>query len=199
MSPDPRQSATPTEAASATQSLVEAMLAAAPAAPSPGPPSLVGECVDNKHPSLTGRYLIAYALPDGTMVRRWLPGLHMLAVRPRDRVLLVNPGNWPEPLVVGVIDGFAHRPEAEASVGAQLTLQPDEVLRVNGTNGEKLIEIRQEEEGPVVRLLTPDVHVDLPGKLRLTAKSIEMNASLGDVKIKAAHEVIVKGEAVHLN
>lgn len=181
-------------------SLLESLLSKGSSAPqAPVSPSLVGECIDNRHPTLTGRYLIEFALPDGTVERRWLPGLHQLAVRPHDRVLLVNPGNWPEPLVVGVIDGFANRPEPEAAVGASLTLQPDEVVRVHGINGEKLVEIRQESEGPVVRLLTPDVYLDLPGELKVSAQSIDMKAKLGAVKITAAHDVTVKGEAVHLN
>ena len=70
--------------------------------------ALVGLCVDDRHPSLAGRVLVRTA--DGAGEReRWLATLAHLPVRREDRVLLLQPGNWPEPLVVGVIDGLRPR------------------------------------------------------------------------------------------
>lgn len=168
-----------------------------PAAPGEAP--VVGECLDARHPTLLGRYLVRYPEPDGRPVERWLASLYGLPVRAHDRVLLIQPGNWPEPLVVGVIDGFAIRPEPPAVAAASLELKPDEVVRVVGARGEPLVEVRRNEAGPVVRLLTGDVQLELPGKLALSAKSIDLRATLGGVNITATDDVIVRGESVHLN
>lgn len=182
-------------------SLLEAILSREPE-PKPllvaGLP-LVGECLDDRHPTLLGRYLVRSDGPDGVPAEQWLASLYGLAVRRHDRVLLVRPGNWPEPVIVGVIDGFARRPEVPAAVGASLELRADEVIRVHGSRGEPLVEVRQAEGGPIVRLLAEDANLEMPGKLKLAAKSIELQATFGGIKIAATDDVRVTGESISLN
>ena len=160
---------------------------------------LVGDCLEGRHPTLLGRYLIRYPGGDGEPVDRWLASLYGLPVRAHDRVLLLQPGNWPEPVVIGVIDGFANRPESPAVKAAILELQPDEVVRIHGSRGEPLIEVRQHDSGPLIRLLSEDINLELPGKLKLVAKSIELAATQGGVTISASDDVTVKGETIKLN
>jgi hypothetical protein len=62
-----------------------------------------------------------------------------------------------------------------------------------------LVEVFQTDDGPVVRVLNTDAGVELPGKLRLAADSIELEAGAGPIKIKASDDVIVNGEMIHLN
>jgi hypothetical protein len=168
-------------------------------APSGVSSSLVGEIVDVKHPSLRGRVRVRWVDLEGQTFERWLPTLQGLPVRVADRVLMITAANWPEPVVTGVVDGFARRPERERASAATLELQRDEALRVQSASGEDLVEVFEDESGPVIRLLKEDVDLDLPGKLRVRAASIELEAKQGEARIQASDDVVVKGEIIHLN
>lgn len=175
--------------------LLEGGVAPAPSAVAPG--CVVGEVIADKHPSLVGRVRVRW--PDGDEVREaWVPTLQGLAVRVRDRVLVMQPAGLPEPLVTGVLDGFTRR-EPQTRTGAELSLKSDETLRVCDEAGNPLIEIQGTAEGPVVRLLSETSDIELPGKLRLKAKSLELEALAGPVKIKASDDVLVEGEIINLN
>lgn len=160
---------------------------------------LVGECVDDRHPSLRGRYRVSWKDERGKERNVWLPGLQGLSIRKGDRVLLVCPANWLEPIIVGCVDGFVPRPEKERSTAASLTLKADEKLQIQSDDGEPLVEVYQGDHGPVVRLNTEDAEIDIKGRLKLSARSIEMNARMGEVEIDAHDDVVIKGEAIHLN
>ena len=178
--------------------LLEALVAAGPA---PAPAALVGECIDDEHPTLLGRVKVRWTEPrnQGQAQERWLACLHGVTVRRRDRVLLQLPENWPEPIVSGVVDGFALRPEAARLPGPAVELKADESIKVRSSRGQELLEIFQEESGPVVRLLDPDLDLELPGELRIRADRIELEARRGDVEIKASDDVNVQGEMINLN
>jgi len=199
MNPSPAATA-PAEGSTVESSILEELLQSSsrrPVPPLAGP--LVGECVDDRHPVLLGRTLVRFQSPDGGSSERWLAGLHGLAVRAGDRVLLMQPANWPEPMVVGVIDGFAHRPEAPTTDAAKVSLKLDEIVRVESERGVGLVEVRQGATGPVVRFLTDDVQLEVPGKLAISAKSLDFQATLGGVAITATEDVTVRGETVQLN
>ncbi|HLA63415.1 MAG TPA: hypothetical protein VK610_03250 [Rhodothermales bacterium] len=159
---------------------------------------VVGECVDAAHPTLRGRVRVRWETSQG-VAERWVPTLQNLPVRVADRVLLVHPGNHDEPVVVGVLDGFARRPEPERAETARFTLQRDEAVRVEGADGQPLVELFQSDAGPVVRLLQADVNVELPGALRISAEQIALRARAGTVEIEASDDVNVRGEVVNLN
>lgn len=159
----------------------------------------VGECLDDKHPSITGRVLIAWEDSQSNAIEKWLPALQGLSVRKLDRVLLQQPVNWPEPIVFGVIDGCADRPAPEFKPKQSLELKPDEAIRIDSHNGRPLIELCQENDQPVIRLLSEDLHLDLNGKLKISAQSIDLEAKRGQVSITAEGDVVVKGEVVELN
>ncbi|WAS91531.1 hypothetical protein [Nannocystis punicea] len=142
---------------------------------------------------------VRFVDPAGREHESWVPTCHGLAVRIGDRVLMVQPANSDEWIVTGVIDGFAARPRVEPRPVAALELRPDEALHVVSSAGEPLIEISQQAGGPTVRLLRPDVRVELAGKLAISAEAIELEAVRGQVKIKASDDVVVQGEVVRLN
>jgi hypothetical protein len=73
------------------------------------------------------------------------------------------------------------------------------VVTITAADGKPLIELAASDAGPVVRLLQPDIDVEVPGKLRVSAASIELVATRGEVKVEAADDVVVRGENVHLN
>jgi hypothetical protein len=160
---------------------------------------LMGECIDASHPTLRGRILVRWRGSGGGLSERWLPTLYRLAVREGDRVLVARVGNLDEAVVLGVVDGFARRPEPELREVATLQLSSDECVTVRSTDGSELLQIRQEERGPVVRLLQSDVDLELPGALRLKAEDIRLEACQGRVELSATDDVIVRGEIIRLN
>jgi hypothetical protein len=78
--------------------------------------TVVGECLDVGNPSLVGRVLVRWSLYIGPGGSAWLPTLHGVPVRAGDRVLVTQPSNVPEPVVVGVIDGIASRSESQRAM-----------------------------------------------------------------------------------
>lgn len=160
---------------------------------------LIGECVDDRHPTLQGRVRVRLADAGGPARELWVPALQGLPVRVADRVLLMRPGNSDEWIVTGVVDGFARRPEVAKQDAARLELRLDEAIRVVSSEGHELLEISRGQAGPVVRVLGPDVAVELAGKLAIKATSVELEATSGPVTLKASDDVVLKGEVVRLN
>ena len=201
MEPKARAPAAPEAASTLLEEMLPELGATGQAthAPSRSSAPRVGECTDATHPTLVGRVKVRIAMVDGTVDERWLPALHGLSVRKGDRVLVVQPDNWPEAVVTGVVDGFAARPEVPREPAAALTLLPDETLRVMASDGRGLLEVHATDAGPVLHLLEKDLDIELPGKLRVRAEAIELAARQGTVKIAATDDVQVEGEVIHLN
>lgn len=161
--------------------------------------TLVGECLEADHPVLPHRIKVGWLAPDGEPHQAWLAPLRNLVVRTGDRVLLTRPANWPEPLVTGVLDGLHRPPPAPLRQGPSVRLRADEGLRITGEDGRGLLELRQAENGPVLRLLEQDMDLEFPGRLRLSATEIALEARRGDVRIDASDDVKVRGEVIELN
>jgi hypothetical protein len=177
----------------------EAKLIAIPdpvASPSTGP--LVVECIDARHPTLTGRVQVRWRV-DGQETTCWLPTLRGLAVRTGDRVLVSHPRNWDEAIVVGVIDGFARRPRPSREHAATLDLLADEAVCIRSETGAPLLELTSSERGVEITLLQPDVSLEVDGKLAIGAKQITLTAREGEARIEATDDVVVEGENIHLN
>ena len=124
---------------------------------------------------------------------------YSVAVRKGDRVLVEHPANWPEPIVVGVIDGFAMRPTTPLLPGPTLTLNTDESVRIETNDGQDLIEVYQGKNGPVVRLLNEDVSLEVEGRFSINAHSVDLGAGKGKVRITAQDDVEVEGRKIKLN
>lgn len=170
-----------------------------PAEKAPRPPAcVVGECLDDRHPTLQGRVLVRW--PDGKAHHeRWCATLQGLPVRRGDHLLLLRPQNGDEHLVTGVVSGFSRRAGAPTREAARLELKRDEVVRIAGHEGQDLLEIRQGAEGPVVTLLHEDLELRVPGKLSLRGDEIHLEAEAGRVQVKASDDVVVLGETIQLN
>ncbi|MBV1861639.1 MAG: hypothetical protein KUG77_24685 [Nannocystaceae bacterium] len=167
--------------------------------PASGPSCAMGLCVDERHPTLQGRVLVRWRAAGGQEQERWLPTLQGLPVRSEDRVLLMQPEGCDEPIVTGVIDGFAKRPVPEPSSAATLELKRDEAVRVVGADGKPLLELREGESGPVLTVLHDNLELATPGRLRLRGKSVELEAEQGSVNVRATDDVVVRGEVIKLN
>ncbi len=171
--------------------------AAKPAAsPGPGSSALVGLCIDDAHPTLAGRVLVRTDAGAGEQ-DRWLATLAHLPVRREDRVLLLQPGNWPEPLVVGVIDGLRER-TAVSHAAAALTMKNDETLEIRDADGAPLLAILPTPAGPVLRLACANQRLEIAGRLTFAADAIDFLAR-GEVSLAAGGDVVVTGEEIKLN
>lgn len=159
---------------------------------------IIGYCVNVDHPTLMGRIRVKWSIKDKT-VEQWLPALQGLTFRKKDRVLLQYPTNSIEPIVVGVVDGHQMRPDLDREMGPSLTIENDESLKILTAKGNKLLEIYSSDAGPVVRINDSDTNLELPGKLRINAKEIELIAKQGSVNISASDNVKVVGEEIKLN
>ncbi|MEK9509676.1 hypothetical protein WI460_15870 [Gemmatimonadota bacterium Y43] len=169
------------------------------ASPHPGT-SLVAVCVDDRHPDLVGRVKVAWRpSPESDEVERWVPSLQTTVVRTGDRVLLLQPGNGEEPVVVGVVDGFARRAEPEPTRRPTVELPDDEALRVVDRAGRPLVEIRTGPDGAELRLVDENVALKVGGRFRIEAGAIEMRAVEGGVDVEASDDVQIRGEVVKLN
>jgi hypothetical protein len=197
-SPTPSTEHSETQSDPTTEAIADcevAPLAAGPVFTGP----LVAECIDCNHPTLRGRVLVAWTDAAGRSAERWVPTVQGLPIRAGDRVLLIRPENWAEPIVTGVVDGFARRPEIERTDAATLRLQGDERVRIDAADGQPIAELHAGAAGPVIRLMHADVDLELPGALRIRASKIELEARQGACRIKASDDVVVEGETIQLN
>jgi hypothetical protein len=164
-----------------------------------GPPEcLLGRCARDRHPTLQGRVEVTWE-HEGREETAWLPVLQSVTVRTGDRVLVQRVANWREPVVTGVVDGFARRPDPAKRVAAALDLEADEVMEIRGPDGTPLAELRAGPEGPVLQVVSDDLDLDVPGRLHLRAGALHLEAREGSVEIRAGDDVVVKGEVIHLN
>lgn len=175
-----------------------APLDARPLAPPPrGEAPRVAECLDARHPSLPGRVLVRWA--EGAAGQRWVCALQGTVVRAGDRVLLWQPADWDEPVVVGVLDGLHAPAEAPRVTAATLSLERDEKIQVLTARGDPLVEILAGRDGPVLRLLRDNVDLELPGSLRVSARAIELRARQGEIAVCASDDLVLQGEFVRMN
>lgn len=154
----------------------------------------VVRCVGDEHPTLLGRARIVDDAGE-----RWVPVLRGVVVRIGDRLLLATPEGLDEPVVIGVVDGFARRAEPPRRPKANLVLQADEALTISDARGEPMFDLRHTPEGPTLRVRSHDLTLAVEGKLRLEGEQVELRATAGETHIEATDDVVVRGENIHLN
>jgi hypothetical protein len=171
------------------------------AAPRPAWPEghVIATCTEERHPTLTGRIRVRCEDARGCLHEGWVVTLDGLSARVSDQVLVLKLPNQLDPIVVGIINGFSRRPEAPRQTAQILEMKRDEALQVNAENGQPLLHITHNAQGPVIRLLQADTQVELPGRLGISANAIELRARAGPVRIDASDDVEIVGEAIHLN
>lgn len=159
--------------------------------------ALVGRCVAPSAESpAEGRYPVRYRRGDAPACTAHLLALAGVEPMPGDRVLLVEPDNLAEPVIVGVLGREKY---AGKTHGANLSLAPDQPLAITCPKGQPLLEIQLADQGIVVRLLQSDVTIDMPGSLEFSAETIAMSARSGDVCIESESDVVVRGTTIRLN
>lgn len=159
---------------------------------------LLGECLNAAHPILAGRAKIRWQI-NGEIQEQWLATLQDMPIRAADRVLIGHVENWPEPVVLGILDGFKRRKPPQLLERAQLRLEKDEGLTITDAVGNPMVEIGLERGQPQLRILSDDLMLDMPGKLSIRAGEIEMEAKTGPAHLKANDNVVIRGEEIQLN
>lgn len=191
------------------RALFDAGVAPQPAAPARAPATqglLVGEVTDTHHPDSPGRVRVRWLSPHGGTLERWLHCLRGQRPRMRDRVLVEQPVNWPEPLVTGILadaigGGEAVGPgsEPDPHAGHAMKLAPDECVRIDDAHGQPLVQILASSAGPVVRLMSPNVNLEAAGKLSLRAQTLELEAGRGGIDIRTEADTVLRSRYIRLN
>jgi hypothetical protein len=164
--------------------------------------TLVGECVDTHNPHLPRRVLVRTRDQDGTPVTAWLPILADLRVRAGHKVLLSKPENWPEPVVIGALEGLDQGDEGRATSvdgGPELRLEQGQAIMIADPAGQPLLELQATADGPRIVLLRADLSIDALGCLRFGAQRIELHAREGGVDIRTDGDAVVRGRVIRLN
>jgi hypothetical protein len=185
--------------ASSTAQTARAGQALGDVARAPTVQPLVGVCDAVNHPSLEGRVQVAWVDAQSRERTTWLPCLKTVTCRAGDRVLLSQPANHHEPVVIGVIDGFERRPPPKEHPGPALSLQQDEALTITDHTNQPLFNLRKADDGVVIQLINNDCKLHVQGKLSLRAKELDLKADEGRASITASEDVVLTGEQVRLN
>ncbi|MBI3897463.1 MAG: hypothetical protein HY308_04095 [Gammaproteobacteria bacterium] len=162
---------------------------------------LLGEVLDTHHPDFRNHVFVRWTDDAGHTTERWLKYVRGATPDKGDRVLLTQPGNWPEKLVTAIVDCAAPKEPIRENTEAShlLQLEQDKCLRVVDANDRPVVEIYSGSSGPVVRLVNDGVDIEVPGKLRLKAETLEFVGGQGGVDIRTEADTIVRSRFVRLN
>ena len=163
--------------------------------------TLIGEVTDTHHPDAMGRVRVKWSVQDGSTCERWLECLDGMKPGIGDRVLLQSPANWPEYLVCGLLKRAGRGEPVEPAVepAVALALEADQCVQVCDATGRPLLQVRASPDGPVVTLLNRNVNIEVDGKLRLVAQTLELEAGRGGVDIRTEADTVVRSRYVRLN
>ena len=172
----------------------------APPSPAPSMRSsvVVGEVMETQHPLRPGRVLVSWRDAQRQTMTEWLLPERHLTLRAGDRVLLALPEGWNEFIVTGALGGEPTAPQAPPEHERRVTLQPGEVVRFVGHDGQPLVTVRQSPDGPVVELGEGNVELKAARTLRLSAQKVEITASTG-IDVRADGDTVVRGRTIRLN
>ncbi|WP_443191654.1 hypothetical protein [Pseudomonas indica] len=164
------------------------------------PRSLLGEVIDTHHPELPGYVFVRWSAGN-EHYQRWLECVRTVTPQRGDRVLLEQPANWSEALVVATLEApypcAAQASQCEAS--QTITVPSGQCVRIADARGNPLVEVQGSSQGPVIRLIGDDVDLQVDGKLRLRAEAIELRGGRGGVDIRTDAETVVRGRFIRLN
>ncbi|CAE6806586.1 hypothetical protein [Paraburkholderia haematera] len=163
--------------------------------------TLIGDVTDTHHPDAMGRIRVKWSMQDGNTCERWLECLDGVKPGIGDRVLLQSPANWPEYLVSGSLRraGCGEPVEPVVEPAVALALAADKCVQVSDASGCPLLQVRASPDGPVVTLLNRNVNIEVAGKLRLSAQTLELEGGRGGVDVRTEADTVVRSRYVRLN
>ncbi|MDD1620674.1 MAG: hypothetical protein LUQ11_04265 [Methylococcaceae bacterium] len=163
--------------------------------------SLVGEVIDTHNPDHKAHVFVRWLSGEGEVCESWLKCVRGTQPRRGDRVLIEQPVNWPHGLVTAVIEGLPADRQFEeiGDASRRLELEPGQSLRITDFENNPLLDIYTSSQGPVVRLLNEDIDIEVAGKLRFKASTIELEAGRGGVDIRTEADTVVRSRYIRLN
>lgn len=161
--------------------------------------TFVAHVIEPRDPALRGRVLVRYE-PDGeTPQDAWIPVLRGLSVRFGDAVLVAGTSNGCDPVLVGIIDGFGMGSDPNRRPTSELELREDEVLEIRDSHGRVLLVLHEGDRGRTLRLVRPDLDVEVVGCLRIRSDELAI-AALRSATMPAADDlVMVRGEVIRVD
>jgi hypothetical protein len=121
--------------------------------------------------------------------------LDHVAVAAGDLVLALHVNVLGRPVVIGCLSGTSMLPLP----GGYAAEAVSNGLVLKNAQGEAVLAIETVGASPTIKLAEGDVALDVAGRLKIAARSIDMEAKLGNVNITANDDVVVLGERVRLN
>ncbi|RQR50492.1 hypothetical protein DIE21_17175 [Burkholderia sp. Bp9140] len=163
--------------------------------------TLIGEVTDTHHPDAMGRIRVKWSMQDGSTREHWLECVDGVKPEIGDRVLLQSPANWPEYLIAGLLKrtGSGEPVEPVVEPAMALALDADKCVQISDASGCPLLQVRASPDGPVVKLLNRNVNIEVAGKLRLSAQTLELEGGRGGVDIRTEADTVVRSRYVRLN
>ncbi|KWE57281.1 hypothetical protein WL77_31400 [Burkholderia ubonensis] len=163
--------------------------------------TLIGEVTDTHHPDAMGLIRVKWSMQDGNTCEHWLECVDGVKPGIGDRVVLQSAANWPEHLITGLLKrkGRGEPVEPIVEPAVVLALEPDKCVQVSDASGCPLLQVRASPDGPVVTLLNRNVNIEVAGKLRLSAQTLELEGGRGGVDIRTEADTVVRSRYVRLN
>lgn len=160
--------------------------------------SLIGLCLSTSHPTLSARYRIEWVDSKGKTTNGWIPALRNLSIRAQDRVLVYFPANYPEPIIIGVLDGFDSNSK-KTQENSSITLQEDEHISIVSSTGKTIAEISHYQGSPQISLFSKDIKLEFAGSLSLKAPSIDLESTKGNINLSSSDDIDMCAEIINLN
>lgn len=161
--------------------------------------TILATVVEEAQPALPARVRVSWEDGDGAERSMWVAKLQGLVPRRDDRVIVTFPNNGAEPIVTGVVDSLAPKPDLRRTEGPNLVLKEDERLQISGPDGKAWLEVEAHPEGPRLRFLVPPEGLDLSGTVKISGDAVELKARNGEIRLDASGDVRIMGEIVRLN
>lgn len=167
--------------------------------------SVVGICVRSDPEGAEGRVRVRFEDTVGELREEWAAYLEGLVPAEGDAVLVEQPRGS----AVSVVVGRLATPGESASIalpGGHKLVQAGNreaergpALRLELADGRVALEMDFAGETPTVRLPEKDLSLDLEGRLKIAARSIDLVSKLGNVNVKANDDFRATGERIWLN
>jgi hypothetical protein len=135
---------------------------------------------------------------------QWVPYLEGLCLRDGQTVLVAKAGSNGSLVVIGGLKAGGTTQHWSSPGGQSVVVEgyardSCSAIRVLSRDGSPALEVDLTGMVPTLRLGGEDVELNMTGRLRIAARSIELESTLGSVVVKANDDFKVDAERIRLN
>jgi len=166
--------------------------------------SYLGEIIDTHHPDIPGRLFVRWQDENGHEQERWLMYCLSNGLYKGSKVLISQPANWSDCIVVAVLASSQPENRTKAientadQAPARLSIKASETIQVETESGKPLLQITHYDQGAVLRL-GKNINLELPGTFRIDADRIELNSKQGGTDCRSDGEIVCRSPRIRLN